>query len=91
MLITGTLTSSRKFSEMICMYRARTTKSTFPVSSSRMRASAAVLSGPWEGTWKNGIPNERTSSATLVWLEITIGIVTGSSPRRCRQSSSRRQ
>ena len=37
------------------------------------------------------MPNERTSSAVLVWLEITIGIVTGSSPRRCRQSSSSRQ
>ena len=56
-----------------------------------MRASASDLSGPCEGTWKNGMPNERTSSAVLVWLEITIGMLTGSSPRRCRQSSSSRQ
>ena len=73
------------------MYRASTTKSTLPSSSSTICASAADLSGPCDGTWKNGMPNERTSSAVLVWFEITIGMVTGSSPRRCRQSSSSRQ
>lgn len=82
MLITGTPTSWMKSSERICMYRASTTKSTFPARSRRISASASLLSGPWEGTWKNGIPNERTSSAVLVWLLITIGIVTGNSPRR---------
>ena len=73
------------------MYRASTTKSTLPASSFTISASAADLSGPCDGTWKKGMPKDRTSSAVLVWFEITMGIVTGSSPRRWRHSSSSRQ
>src|SRR5690625_1500818 len=54
-------------------------------------ASAADLSAPWLGTWKKGMPKLRTSSATFVWLEITMGIVIGSSPRRWRHRMSNRQ
>jgi len=53
-----------------------------PRSRSTIAASAADLSTPCDGTWKNGIPKERTSSATVVWFEITMGIVIGISPRR---------
>ncbi len=82
MLITGTPIAARKSLERICMYRASTTKSTLPLSSSTILASAADLSPPSEGTWKNGTPKERTSSAVFVWFDTTIGIVTGRSPRR---------
>src|SRR3954468_6578178 len=66
-------------------------KSTLSLSSDRCWASAADLSGPADGTWKNGMPNARTSPAVSGWFETTMATVIGSSPRRCRQSRSSRQ
>ena len=73
------------------MYRARTSRSTLPLSSFSCSVSATVLLPLSTGTWKKGIPNCRTSS-------LEVGVVGHHhryahlrSPRRWRHSRSSRQ
>ena len=51
MLMTGHPIASKKKRERICMYRARTTRSTWPARRSSIRASASGFPSGGTGTW----------------------------------------
>ncbi len=91
MLITGAPMRRRKSSLRICMYRANTTRSTSPASSSSDRCSASPFRSGVTGTWWYGTPNGRTCFSRSGWFDTTATTSASSSPRCQRQRRSSTQ
>ena len=83
MLISRSGNRPQKSAETICMYRASTTRSTSPMSSSARASAAALVSGV-TGTWWNGSPCARATGSRSGWLETTAAISARRSPEPTR-------